>query len=129
MSSTGEFAAWGLLLLVIILGWVIIRASSLPVKPGSDWHSVEGVAYIFRVDTRLNSNGEELSEPGIRCIYRVNHKTYTISLDGPGFWHCTRYEWENIERYWPKQCTVRVHYDPQNPRRAVVTPNYNSESG
>lgn len=123
MSMIGEFLAWILLALAVALGWMIVRVFFPSVKPGPDWPNVQGVAYVCRTDAWVDSNGEEISEPGIRCVYQVNHKTYTLSLDWPGFWRCNRHEWENVGYYWPKQLGVRVYYDPKNPRRAVVAPN------
>lgn len=128
MGMTSEFMGWVLLALVIILGWVMIRfiLAALPsIKPEKNWPSVEGIVYISMTNAWTDSNGEELSEPAIRCVYRVNHVDYNLTLDGPRFLKCTWREWENVARYWPKQFTVRVRYDPQKPRRAVVEPAEN----
>jgi hypothetical protein len=117
------------LVVVIILGGSIIRfvrLACLPKKPASNWPGVEGFVYICRVDTRHDDHGNELAEPGIRCIYQVNQITYILSLERVEFLRCTQHEWENVGQYWPNHFAVRVHYDPKNPQRAVVSSVRNS---
>lgn len=110
-------------LMVIIVGVVFkIAWCYVSRRSRKNWLCTEGIGYTCRVGTKHDSNGEEYHEPRIRCLNKVKGVVYTITLGNTGSWNSTHREWETVSRYYPSGFTLPGHYDPKDPRYAVVKP-------
>jgi hypothetical protein len=102
---------------VLLVFGVYTRVQSLRSR---SWPVVTGVITESRLDSRRNRDGQWSHTARIHYRYDVNGKTYnsdTISyakglFDGASV---------QVSRY-PQGSAVGVHYDPKDPRSAVLDP-------
>ena len=106
------------ILIVVIVQ--VVRGVPWVHRPQKNWLISEGRAYVTRVSMKQDSSGEVHYEPNIKVLYDVNGVTYRQIIRAADFLKCTQHEWENVARYYPSVFTIKVSYDPKNPKNATL---------
>jgi hypothetical protein len=119
-----------LALLIVFLLVVIVAANLLGRgkrvwRDGSDppkhWLTTEGKVFVSRVREVKDGEGRIDYAPDVRCVYLVGGVSYTLvpSCASSKF-VLSRRNAEGAICEYPVGMAVVVHYDPQDPQRAVV---------
>jgi len=108
-----------------LLGMTLWSMNTLRLALASrDWPFVEGVLIMVDPGERYDKDGTDISRPRLRYRYTVGRKTY----EGSRLWYRSGPFSDNpTPDLASGVCvgdTVDVYYDPNQPSRAVLQPDY-----
>jgi hypothetical protein len=109
------FAAIGVL--ILFLGASAMQRS----YDSKDWPTTEGKIFVSRVVRDQDSDGDVTYRSDIQYVYEVNGQVYDCNRIQFG-WRSNQSRkgaQQEVAKY-PPDSTVTVHYNPKNPKNAVL---------